>query len=162
LPNGISDLADAQLDTPAFDSSPDPDNPGWLKWQMTDPSRYNGTVLGKMLVRSEGDGKARLRMFPGHVHSNLSNAIHGGVTLGFIDVAMFGASRMFGLIEAGTAVTLDLSVQFIGAGVVGEPLDAEVELLKETGRLLFMRGLVLQGENRVAAFSGTIRKPSKR
>ena len=150
------------MDTPAFDSSPDPDNPGWLNWQMTDASRYNGTVLGKMLVRSEGEGKARLRMFPGHTHSNLSNAVHGGVTLGFIDVAMFGASRMFGLIEAGTAVTLDLSVQFIGAGVVGEPLDAEVELLRETGRLLFMRGLVLQGENRIAAFSGTIRKPTKR
>jgi uncharacterized protein (TIGR00369 family) len=150
------------LDTPAFNSSPDPDHPGWLSWQMNDASRYNGTVLGKMLVRSEGAGKARLRMFPGHTHSNLSNAIHGGVTLGFIDVAMFGASRMFGLIEAGTAVTLDLSVQFIGAGVIGKPLDAEVELLKETGRLLFMRGLVVQGENRVAAFSGTIRKPSKR
>lgn len=154
------------MDTPAFDSSADPDNPGWLKWEMTDPSRYNGTVLGKMLVRNEGDGpndrRARLRMFPGHTHSNLSNAIHGGVTLGFIDVAMFGASRMFGLIEAGTAVTLDLSVQFIGMGVVGEPLDAEVELLKETGRLLFMRGLVLQGDNRIAAFSGTIRKPTKR
>lgn len=150
------------MDTPAFDSSPDPDHPGWLKWQMTDPTRYNGTVLGRMLVRSEGEGKARLRMFPGHAHSNLSNAVHGGATLGFIDVAMFGASRMFGLIEAGTAVTLDLSVQFIGAGVIGEPLDAEVELLKETGRLLFMRGLVVQGETRVAAFSGTIRKPTKR
>lgn len=129
---------------------------------MTDPSRYNGTVIGKMLVRSEGDDKARLRMFPGHTHSNLSNAVHGGAILGFIDVAMFGASRMFGLIEAGTAVTLDLSVQFIGAGVVGEPMDAEVELLKETGRLLFMRGLVVQGETRVAAFSGTIRKPTKK
>lgn len=154
------------METPAFDSSPDPDNPGWLKWEMTDPSRYNGTVLGKMLVRREADGpnghRARLRMFPGHTHSNLANAIHGGVTLGFIDVAMFGASRMFGLIEAGTAVTLDLSVQFIGAGVVGEPLDAEVELLKETGRLLFMRGLVVQADIRVAAFSGTIRKPTKK
>lgn len=148
------------MDTPAFDSSADPDNPGWYKWQMTDASRYNGTVLGKMLVRSEGEGKARLRMFPEHRHSNLANAIHGGVTLGFVDVAMFGASRMFGLIEAGTAVTLDLSVQFIGAGVIGAPLDAEVELLKETGRLLFMRGLVLQGDNRIAAFSGTIRKPT--
>lgn len=150
------------MDTPAFDSSPDPDNPGWLKWEMTDPSRYNGSVLGKMLVKGEGAGKARLRMFPGHSHSNLANSIHGGVTLGFIDVAMFGASRMFGLIEAGTAVTLDLSVQFIGAGIVGDPLDAEVELLKETGRLLFMRGLVVQGETRIAAFSGTIRKPTKR
>eukprot|EP01041_Mallomonas_annulata_P030435 gene30435-52568_t len=61
---------------------------------------------------------------------------------------MFGASRMFGLIEAGAAVTLDLSVQFIGAGIIGEPLDAEVELLKETGRLLFMRGIVTQGDER--------------
>jgi acyl-coenzyme A thioesterase PaaI-like protein len=95
-------------------------------------------------------------------HSNLRDAVHGGVTLGFIDVAMFGASRMFGLIEAGAAVTLDLSVQFIGAGVIGEPLEAEVELLKETGRLLFMRGIVSQGESRVAAFSGTIRKPSQK
>ncbi len=129
---------------------------------MTDPSRYNGTVIGKILVRSDGEGKARLRMFPGHMHSNLSGVVHGGTTLGFIDVAMFGASRMFGLIEAGTAVTLDLSVQFIGAGVIGEPLDAEVELLKETGRLLFMRGLVVQGENRIAAFSGTIRKPTRK
>ncbi len=147
---------------PAFDNSPDPDNPGWLKWDMTDPSRYNGTVIGKILVRSDGEGKARLRMFPGHMHSNLSGVVHGGTTLGFIDVAMFGASRMFGLIEAGTAVTLDLSVQFIGAGVIGEPLDAEVELLKETGRLLFMRGLVVQGDNRIAAFSGTIRKPTRK
>jgi len=150
------------LDTPAFNSSPDPDNPGWLNWQMTDPSRYNGTVLGKMLVRSEGEGKARLRMFPEHRHSNLRDAVHGGVTLGFIDAAMFGASRLFGSITAGTAVTLDLSVQFIGAGVIGKPLDAEVELLKETGRLLFMRGIVVQGDERVAAFSGTIRKPTKR
>jgi acyl-coenzyme A thioesterase PaaI-like protein len=150
------------LETFAFDSSPDPDHPGWLNWQMTDSTRYNGTVLGKLLVRSEDNGKARLRMFPGHRHSNLRDAVHGGVILGFIDVAMFGASWMFGLIEAGGAVTLDLSVQFIGAGVIDEPLDAEVELLKETGRLLFMRGLVLQKETRVAAFSGTIRKPTKR
>ena len=75
------------MDTPAFDSSPDPDNPGWFNWQMVDASRYNGTVLGKLIVRSEGEGKARLRMFPEHRHSNLGNAVHGGTTLGFIDVA---------------------------------------------------------------------------
>jgi uncharacterized protein (TIGR00369 family) len=150
------------LDTPAFDSSPDPDNPGWFNWQMIDASRYNGTVLGKLIVRSEGDGKARLRMFPEHRHSNLGNAVHGGTTLGFIDVALFGAARMFGLIDTGLAVTLDLSVQFIGAGRLNEPLDAEVELLKETRRLLFLRGLVVQGADRIAGFSGTIRKPTSR
>ncbi len=154
------------MDTPAFDNSPDPDNPGWFHWQMHDASRYNGQVLGKMIVRSEGDGpndkRARLRMFPEHRHSNLSDNVHGGTTLGFIDVALFGASRMFGLIEAGTAVTLDMSVQFIGAGRIDEPLDAEVELLKETRRLLFLRGLVVQGDDKIAGFTGTIRKPTSR
>ncbi len=128
---------------------------------MTDETRYNGTVLGNMIVRSEGEGKARLRMFPGHRHSNLGNAVHGGTTLGFIDVALFGAARVFGLIDTGFAVTLDLSVQFIGAGKLDIPLDAEVELLRETRRLLFLRGLVVQGEDMVASFAGTIRKPAK-
>ena len=129
---------------------------------MTDTRRFNAHVLGKMMVRPEGDGRARLRMFPEMKHTNLMDNLHGGTILSLIDVAMFAGARTFGLIEAGTAVTLDLSVQFIGAGVVDVPLDAEIELLKETGRLLFLRGLVVQGETRVAAYSGTIRKPSKR
>ena len=86
-----------------------------------------------------------------------------GALLAFIDVVLFAAARGFGLITAGTAVTLDLNTQFIGSGRLGEPLEAQVELLKETGRLLFLRGLVVQGEDeaKVAAFSGTIRKPSR-
>ena len=148
-------------DNRGFISEPDPENPGWLTWELLDKRRFNGQVLGKMIVRKESDTTARLRMFPGIKHSNLANNVHGGVTLAFIDVALFGASRMFGLIEAGTAVTLDLSTQFIGAGAIDIPLEAEVELLKETGRLLFLRGLIVQGTNRIAAFAGTIRKPTK-
>lgn len=148
------------MSKPAFIHEPDPDNPGWLSWRLSDPTRFNG-LLGQFLVRMEPDGQARVRMVPEHRHSNLSNRVHGGATLAFIDVSLFAASRMFGLIEAGTAVTLDLSVQFIGAGKVGEPLDAVVELLRETGRMLFLRGLVVQGEERVASFAGTIRKPTR-
>jgi uncharacterized protein (TIGR00369 family) len=151
-----------QDDKPGFISEPDPDHPGWFSWRLLDDRRYNAQVLGKMLVRSEGDDRARLRMFPTIKHSNLGNNLHGGTTLGFIDVALFGAARMFGLIEAGTAVTLDLSVQFLGAGAVDVPLDAEVELLRETKRLLFLRGIVEQEGERIAAFSGTIRKPTAR
>ncbi len=145
-----------------FIAEPDPDNPGWLSWKLHDATRFNGQVMGKMLVRPEGEGRARVRMFPEHRHTNLMGNLHGGTTLALIDIAMFAGSRMFGLIEAGTAVTLDMSVQFIGGATQGIPLDAEVELLKETGRLLFLRGLVVQGDVRVAAWSGTIRKPSKR
>jgi uncharacterized protein (TIGR00369 family) len=146
----------------AFVSEPDPDNPGWLTWTLLDESRFNGQILGKMIVRLDPDGKARTRMFPEHRHTNLMDNLHGGVTLSLIDVALFSSSRMYGLIDAGTAVTLDLSVQFIGAGRPRVPLDAVTELLKETRRLLFLRGVVEQEGEMVAAFSGTIRKPTAR
>lgn len=143
-------------DEPAFDFGEDPEHPGWHSWRLRDTTRYNA-FLGKLIVQRDG-ALARVRMFPRRKHSNLGDNLHGGTTLGFIDVALFAASRMFGLIEGGSAVTLDLSTQFMAAGRIDEPLDAEVELLRETRRLLFLRGLVVQGDNRVAAFSGTIRK----
>lgn len=145
-----------------FISTPDADNPGWLNWTLPDTTRFNGQIMGKMIVRSEGEGRARVRMFPEHRHTNLMNNVHGGIILSLIDVAIFAGARMFGLISAGTAVTLDMSTQFIGGAGVAAPLDAEVELLKETRRLLFLRGLVVQDGARVAAYSATIRKPSAR
>ena len=89
----------------------------------------------------------------------MRDAVHGGALLGFMDVALFAASRGFGVLSAGGAVTLDLSAQFIGAGQVGEPLEARIELLRETGRMLFLRGLIVQdGQPTIASFAGTLRK----
>jgi acyl-coenzyme A thioesterase PaaI-like protein len=48
--------------------------------------------------------------------------------------------------------------QFVGAGEIDEPLDAVTEVIKETRRYAFLRGTVVQGQNVVAAFSGTMRK----
>ena len=42
------------------------------------------------------------------------------------------------------------------------PLDAEVELLRETGRLAFFAGKVVQEGELVAAFSGALRKSSRK
>jgi acyl-coenzyme A thioesterase PaaI-like protein len=60
------------------------------------------------------------------------------------------------------AVTLDLNTQFLSPGRLGIPLDAEVELLRETGRLAFFRGRLVQGEDVVASFSGALRKKARR
>lgn len=131
-----------------------------MTWELTDSTRFN-SLFGPFLLKVEGRS-ARVRMTPQPIHTNLSGRIHGGALLGFIDIALFAASRGFGLIEAGTAVTLDLSTQFIGAGSADSPLEAQVELLKETGRLLFLRGVIVQADSTevIAAFSGTIRKPT--
>ena len=73
-----------------------------------------------------------------------------------------GSFSLSGL-SAGS-VTLELSSQFIGAGKPGVPLDAVVEVLRETKRLVFLRGTVVQGkddEHLIASFSGIVRKPSR-
>jgi len=145
-----------------FICEPDPENPGWKRWVMADPTRYNDVVLGRQLVRAEGAATARLRMFPRHEHGNTGGRVHGGIVLGFADVSLFAAAYVLRGIDAGRSMTVDLSAQFIGAGDLGKPLDAVVDLLRETGRMIFLRGLVVQDENIVASFAGTIRKPSRR
>ncbi len=114
-----------------------------------------------MLVRNEGDGSARLRIVPGHRHSNLLNNVNGGAILALIDAALFAGAMVAAGPELMGSVTLDLATQFIGTGKLGEPLDVATQVLKETGRLVFMRGLVEQGEHLVASFSGTLRKPGQ-
>ncbi len=137
----------------------DPDAPGWKRWQFRDSTRFNA-FLEPLLVRVE-DGQARVRMMPRREHSNMRNDVHGGALLGFMDVALFAGARGLGVLQAGGAVTLDLSAQFIGGGRIGEPLEARVELLRETTRMLFMRGLIVQeGQPTIASFTGTLRKSS--
>lgn len=145
------------LPTEFFDYTPILDQPGWFSWNMKDESRFNTQAMGPMMVRRERD-RCRLRMIPERRHTNLQNMIHGAVTLALIDISLFSAMHVLRANEAGMAVTLELSTQFIGGGKVDEPLDALVEVMRETKRLLFMRGEVLQGDHLVSAFSGLVRK----
>jgi acyl-coenzyme A thioesterase PaaI-like protein len=141
---------------------------GWLSWNLNDKSRFNAFIEPLSVCAEpptpDGRPRARIRMHPERKHSNLGDAVHGAVTLALIDVSLFAASHQFGSLNAGFSVTLDLGTQFIGAGRLGEPLDCVVEQVRETGRLIFLRGMVVQGlddKHIVAAFSGTIRKASQ-
>jgi uncharacterized protein (TIGR00369 family) len=141
---------------PLIRHEPDPAHPGWWTWDVSGEERYNAT-LGKLLVRSDGPGRARCRMFPETLQSNLGNVVHGGAILTFIDMALFAGGHVAG-VDIAYSVTLDLSAQFLGPARLGAPLDTSVELLRETRRLAFMRGLVEQEGALVASWAGTIRK----
>jgi uncharacterized protein (TIGR00369 family) len=140
-----------------FRYRPIEDKPGWYTWNVIDETRFNHAVMGPMMLRVEEE-KCRVRMMPERKHSNLQDMIHGAVTLALIDISMFAAMRTLTDNEGARAVTLELSTQFIGSGRMDAPLDAVVEVLRETGRTLFMRGHVEQGEHLVAAYSGLVRK----
>ena len=143
-------------ESPAFVYDDDPELPGWKRWQFRDATRFNA-FIEPLHVRVD-DGIARVRMLPRRDHSNMRDHVHGGALLGFMDVALFAAARGFAVLGAGGAVTVDLSAQFIDGGAIGVPLEARIELLRETGRMLFLRGLIVQEERTIASFTGTLRK----
>ena len=139
---------------------PVPGEPGWHTWATPLTTGFNSVVLGDLRVRTEGERSVRLRMHPGSHHSNLGGALHGGVAMALIDVSLFAAPSILIDTRLVGGVTVDLSCQFIGSGSLTDPVDAVTEVLRETGRLVFQRGLLMQGEHLVASYTGTIRKPS--
>jgi acyl-coenzyme A thioesterase PaaI-like protein len=88
----------------------------------------------------------------------LDGNVHGGALLGFMDGALFAAADGSGVLGAAGAVTVCLSRQIIGSGAIGVPLEARIDLLRETGRMLFLRGLTVQDARTIASFTGTLRK----
>ncbi len=145
-----------------FESGPDPDNPGWRHWNLKDETLFNNVVMGRLITRVDDDGKTRLRMFPARRHLNLQGVIHGAVTLSLIDISLFVTMHMIGTGNAGPSVTLELSTQFVGGGDPARPLDAVTEIVRETGKLVFVRGMVEQDSDTVASFSGIVRKMQPR
>jgi len=133
---------------------------GWTRWSNPEAEGFFA-VLGTFFSLREGDDRARIAIETRSVHANRAAGLHGGLMAGFADHAFFMALGAMGRPELVGGVTVDLSMQYFGAGAIGPDLEAEVELLRETGRLLFMRMTLLQGGVAIAASSATIRKPSR-
>jgi len=139
-----------------------PDHPGWREWRVGAEAQFNRAVLGLVLVRLDSPTAARTRIFPREMHLNLNGNIHGAIIMSLVDAGMFsGASLVLGKNLAG-AVTLEANVQFTGAGDPARPLDLVVEVVRETGRMVFCRGTAVQDDAVVAACSGILRKASKK
>ncbi len=133
-----------------------PEHPGWHEWRV--PGAFNREVIGTLLVREEGDGRARTRIFPAGHMGNVHGAIHGGVIAALADATLFAGPGLLTGQNLAASVTVELSLQFMGVGGADEPLDGLVAILRETGRMLFCQGRIVQGENTVAGFSGIVRK----
>jgi uncharacterized protein (TIGR00369 family) len=135
---------------------PAPEHPGWYEWRV--PGPFNREVIGTLLVREESAGLARTRIVPAAHMGNVHGAVHGGIISAFADASLFAGPGLLTGQDLAASVTIELSVQFIGVGSMDEPLDALVSVLRETGRMIFVQGRVLQGEGIVAGFSGIVRK----
>lgn len=144
-----------------FHVGPDPDNPDWTLFQPIGEERFNH-LFGPIRVKPEGPARARCRVDGAKRHLNINGDIHGGFALALIDQVMFLGTQTLGMKGALAGKTLDVSAQFFGPLQAGMPIDAVIDVLRETGRFIFIRGLLEQDGKPSVAFSGTARKASAR
>ncbi|MBC2650854.1 PaaI family thioesterase [Novosphingobium aerophilum] len=144
--------------TGRFTLAPSPVHKGWHDFHAPGEAAYNRAVLGPTRLRGEGPATVRVRIEPGPQLANSSGVVHGGALLGLIDLSLFGALMLLTGRDPTDAITLDLTNQFIAPGAMDRPIDAVVERLRETGRLVFLRGVVEQEDTLVCAFQATVRK----
>jgi uncharacterized protein (TIGR00369 family) len=134
----------------------DPAHPGWYTWNFERGSFAAAT--GKFLFKPDGPGRAATRIFPTDALLNMGGSIHGGAVMSFIDMSLFAGGRCAGM-EEGHYVTLDCSVHFIGRGRSGKPLDAHLQLVKQTrGGHVFLIGTCEQDGESTHSFTGTLKR----
>lgn len=134
----------------------DPDHPGWFSWGDF-PRGSFAAATGRLLFRPAGKGRAICRIIPTQAHQNMGGSLHGGAVMSFIDMALFAGGRCAGMAE-GHYVTLDMTTHFLARGRPDVPLDAHVELVKQTRGHVFLQGVVRQEGEPCYSFTGTLKR----
>ncbi|MFW2829277.1 PaaI family thioesterase [Sphingomonas sp. ID0503] len=132
------------------------DQPGWNRW-VPAPEGFNA-MFGPVLIRREGEGpRVRLRAQPDLGWMNPRGVGHGGAIAGYIDSVGFLA---WYFLSPGDfrAATVDLQIQYLAPVIIEKPVDAVVEITKETGKLVFASGRIEQENEVAAAFMICLRK----
>ena len=92
-------------------------------------------------------------------HANYAGGVHGGAILTFADYALciVAGRAADGGTNTSFALTVSIAVEFLSAGKIGIPLEADGEPTQVTGRLAFARGRITQQGKVVALWSGVCR-----
>jgi uncharacterized protein (TIGR00369 family) len=128
---------------------------GYMTWgQGEDPFE---TLVGLFGYREDEDGRIRIAFQPEPKHLNGAGALHGGLLMSFADFSLFAIAHP--ILKSGVmAVTLTCNSEFLGAGGLEGLVEAQGEVLRETGGLIFVQGRLSQAKSPLLAFSGVLKK----
>ncbi len=131
---------------------------GYQKWEGIDPFE---DYCGPFYYRQAADGRYVAAFVADARHMNGGSSIHGGCLMTFADYSLFIFAKP--ALTNASAVTVTFSSEFVGAGLEGDFVEAEGEIVRETGSLIFTRGTIFtrrEGGEVVTllTFSGVLKK----
>lgn len=125
----------------------DPRAQGWRENQEPGFTAFIGPLWEK-----EVDGRMRYGLLTRDLHGNLNGIVHGGVIATFADFALALESRRIN--DGAKQSTIQLDLHYIDAGRIGEFLESECEVTRQTRSVTFVTGRILAGSRIVATALG--------
>jgi len=120
---------------------------GWVQ----QPAKAFGTLVGPF-YRPPGGDTAKCGFVADERHGNKRGVVHGGMLATAFDVALGNAS--WNAASQQPCATAQLNVQFVGAMQLGEFASIQMEVVRVTRSLVFLRGVMTVGDRVVATADG--------
>ncbi|WP_315831632.1 PaaI family thioesterase [Bradyrhizobium prioriisuperbiae] len=128
---------------------------GWTTWTRDTFESHNGPFWHRL----EEDGRIRCAFRVEKKHLNGQQNVHGGCFMTFADYCLFAFARRE---LQGSGVTVAFNAEFLDAAKEGELVEANGEVTRAGGSLIFLRGLLTSDGRPLLSFSGTIKRVKKR
>ena len=129
---------------------------GWQTW-VGDPYE---DMLGPYYFRTDEGGITRGAFMPAAHHANGGGIVHGGALMSFADATL--GALLYIELNGQFAVTVTLNSEFVGAGVVGSPINATGRIVRDTKSLAFVHGHLEQDDKPIFMFSSVMKKITPR
>ncbi len=110
-----------------------------------DPSGY-GSLLGVDFIEYDA-GKCVVELVVTKEHLNIGGTVHGGVINGLLDITLSAAVTSAMLDKAEKVVTLQMNVNFLRAGKLGDKLITTAEIVKMGSTIIYVEGEIKSAED---------------
>ncbi len=134
-------------------------DPAWSGWYHWEPADDFEDYAGPFYCRPDGTSIV-CGFMPEAKNRNGGGNIHGGSLMTFADYALFMIAG--GMEAAVHGVTVTMNCEFVGAAEPGRLLTARGEVVRAGLSMVFVRGIIDDAGRAVLAFSGTIKRISRR
>ncbi|MES2271506.1 MAG: PaaI family thioesterase [Pseudomonadota bacterium] len=113
-----------------------------------------------VLFRTERPDFAHFRVDPPAKAGNKLGGLHGAFLAGLAENCL--GILFYAATGRPDCVTVSMAIDYPDSGHVGAPIDGEVELMRETGRMQFLRIVLRQGDAVLVHGTGVMRKVTAR